>query len=159
MQNTAILWMYNHPHSHKKCFNIFLSSVRMICAVSSLGADKCSSYIDVKKFEDALRKAVATIGHISSGTDASQTHFQLDKSIRAFLKPCFLCQKMFVSNLGKNGIHPSYFMPAHMSACVLCISRRVWWARLQQHRLGPCCDGCGLQHDQWKGLLAGQKTG
>lgn len=39
----------------------------------SIGA-KSSSYIHVKKFDaDALRKAVA-----------SQTHFQLDKSIRAF---------------------------------------------------------------------------
>lgn len=45
----------------------------------------------------------------------------------------------------------------HKFARAWCISRCVWWAKLQQHRVGPWCADCGLRQWQWKRLLAGQK--
>lgn len=44
----------------------------------------------------------------------------------------------------------------NLSIC-LCVSRTVWWARVQQHRVGPWCTGCGLRQWQRTGLLAGQE--
>lgn len=45
----------------------------------------------------------------------------------------------------------------YLSDLCLCASRCVWWARLQQHRAGPWCPGCGLRQWQRTRLLAGQE--
>lgn len=66
---------------------------------ASIGAT-CTGFVDVTQFdEDALKEAVATIGPVSVGIDASQISFQLYESGEPFK----------TQTLGETGLNTSFF--------------------------------------------------
>lgn len=72
----------------------------------------CTGFVDVTQFdEDALKEAVATVGPVSVGIDASQISFQLYDSGEPFN----------TQTLGETGLNSSFFEPVHMSAWSRCV--------------------------------------
>lgn len=105
MQNTAILWTFNDLSDFPPPLN---QDGQCRFKPESIGAT-CTGFVDVTQFdEDALKEAVATVGPVSVGIDASQISFQLYDSGEPFK----------TQTLTEMATYTSYFEPVHMSACV-----------------------------------------
>ena len=70
---------------------------------------------------------------------------------------CWVSMLFFPAGKLSRFCYPLEFIHMTVLSAFMCNSRNVWWARLQQHRLGPRCAGCGLRQWQRKRLLAGQE--